>query len=316
MIPDIFLKSLFLSTLALLMVQCGRDHGARTSIDYPQPTPDSVALPFLPGIVSSDSLDFNSAFSLDGKRFYFSRSSHGKWMIYMTELKEGSWTKPGLAPFTETAYSQADPFISSDGTMFYISNRPRNAGDTIPDYDIWLIKPRGDDAWTEPENPEVVNSDSTEYYVSRATNGNLYFASNRAGTLGSHDIYVSRYVNGVYATPENLGPAVNSEHMEHDPMISPDEQYLIFTSVDRADSYGSADLYYALREPDGTWSPAKNMGNKFNTDTYEYCSYLTPDRQYLFYSTNYDVKWISTRHFPWTMGEDFSQKKESGHQGR
>ena len=80
-----------------------------------------------------------------------------------------------------------------------------------------------------------------------------------------------------------------------------DEQFLIFTSVDRTDSYGSADLYYSLRNSDGTWMPARNMGTKFNTDSYEYCTYLTTDKQYLFYSTNYDVKWISTRYFPWKM---------------
>jgi hypothetical protein len=146
---------------------------------------------------------------------------------------------------------------------------------------------------------QAINSDSTEYYVSLAENGNLYFASNRNGTAGAHDIYVSRCVNGAFSAPENLGSAINSEQMEHDPMVSADEQYLIFTSVDRADSYGSGDLYYSTRNKDGTWAAAKNMGSKFNTDTYEYCTYVTPDNEYLFFSTDYDVKWISTKHLPW-----------------
>lgn len=284
-------------------VQCSRD-GAQTAIRYPEPRPDSIAVPFLPGIVSSDSLDFNSAFSPDGKSFYFARSVKGKWMIYVTDLRAGSWTKPRLAPFNERGYSQADPFITSDGTLYYISNRPKAVDDTIPDYDIWRIRPGAKDSngistWTKPENLETVNSDSTEYYMSLAANGNLYFASNRPGTIGSHDIYISRYVHGSYTKPENLGPVINSGNMEHDPMIAPDEQYMIFTSVDRKDSYGSGDLYYSLRNQDGTWSPATNMGSKFNTSSYEYCSYATPDGKYLFYSSNYDVKWISTRYFPW-----------------
>ena len=297
------IKNIFLITIAILIIQCGGGPGQEARISYPQPLPDSVAMPFLPGIVSSDSLDFNAAFSPDGKCFYFSRSSKGKWMIYVTKLREGLWSKPVLASFTEPAYSQADPFITSDGTIYYISNRPRHIRDTIPDYDIWFIRPQSDSSWTKPENLEIVNTDSTEYYVSLATNRNLYFASNRAGTQGSHDIYVSRYVNGVYITPENLGPAINSKQMEHDPMISPDEQYLIFTSVDRTDTYGNGDLYYSLRNSDDTWAPAKSLGSKFNTDTYEYCAYLTPDERYLFYSTNYDVKWISTKHLPWMTNE-------------
>lgn len=292
-------KNLLLIAVVMPVLHCTPERSRPTSVNYPLPHPDSVATPFLPGVVNSDSLDFNAAFSPDGKQFYFSRSGKGKWMIYVTEQREATWSRPVLAPFTETEYSQADPFIKSDGTLYYISNRPRYKGDTTADYDIWSIRPLGDGSWTEPENIEGVNSDSTEYYVSRSENGNLYFASNRAGTLGSHDIYVSRYIHGAYTTPENLGPSINSKQMEHDPMITPDEQYLIFTSVDRADSRGSGDLYYSLRNRDGTWAPAKNMGSRFNTDSYEYCAYLTPDQHYLFYSTNYDVKWISTRHLPW-----------------
>jgi Tol biopolymer transport system component len=298
-IKNMILKKIFPLVFAILVTRCTVDQKTKTAINYPEPLPDSVALPFLPGIVSRDSLDFNASFSPDGNRFYFSRSGNGKWIIYMTEFCKGSWTKPMPAPFNEPEYSQADPFITSDGTLYYISNRPRHSQDTIPDYDIWFIQPQADGSWTIPENLAIINTDSTEYYVSLSTNKNLYFASNREGTLGSHDLYVSRYVNGVYSIPENLGPAVNSSHMEHDPMISPDEQFLIFTSVDRSDSYGEGDLYYSQRNREGVWSSAKNMGNKFNTDSYEYCSFLTPDNKYLFYSTNYDVKWIDAKHLPW-----------------
>jgi hypothetical protein len=207
------LKKILPLVLVFFVMRCTVDRKAETILSYPLPLPDSVALPFLPGIVSRDSLDFNASFSPDGKRFYFSRSGNGKWIIYVTEFHEGSWTKAVTAPFNEPEYSQADPFITSDGTLYYISNRPRNAQDTIPDYDIWFIQPKADGSWTKPENPGNINTDSTEYYVSLSSNGNLYFASDREGTLGSHDLYVSRYVNGVYSSPENLGPAVNSPHM-------------------------------------------------------------------------------------------------------
>jgi len=289
----------YLLSLALASMQCTRDAREQSAIAYPTPLPDSAAMPFMPGIVSRDSLDFNSAFSRDGKYFYFARSVEGKWMIYQTEQQAGKWSNARLAPFNEAQYSQADPFITADGTLYYISNRPKDGADTTSDYDIWRIRPQPDGSWTKPENVEAVNSDSTEYYVSLAGNGNIYFASDRPGTMGSHDIYVSRYVDGRYAKPENLGPAINSAQMEHDPIVTPDEQYLIFTSVDRKDSHGSGDLYYARRNADGTWALAQNMGKHFNTDSYEYCSYLTPDGKYLFFSSNFDVKWISTRHLPW-----------------
>jgi hypothetical protein len=280
--------------VTVLAIQCTQNT-RHSSITYPVPSPDSTALRFLPGIVSRDSLDFNSAFSRDGSQFYFARSAKGKWIIYVTEWKDGAWSKPVLAPFTEPEYSQADPFVARDGAIYYISNRPRHMTDTTADFDIWFVRPQRDGSWSKPENLEAVNSDSTEYYVSLADNGNVYFASNRAGGVGDLDIYVSRYADGKYSTPENLGVAINSPQMEHDPMIASDEGYMIFTSVDRNDSKGSGDLYYSVRNPDGTWSEAKNMGSEVNTNTYEYCSYLTPDGKYLFFSSDFDVKWISTK---------------------
>jgi Tol biopolymer transport system component len=161
-----------------------------------------------------------------------------------------------------------------------------------------LVRPLAAGKWSAPENLRAVNSDSTEYYVSLADNGNIYFASNRAGGLGDHDIYVSRLVEGNYTVPENLGPAVNSPAMEHDPCISRDDRLLYFTSVDRKDSHGSGDIYFTRKDARQQWAPARNAGPHVNTDTYEYCAYLTPDGRYLFFSSNFDVKWIDTRYLP------------------
>lgn len=134
-----------------------------------------------------------------------------------------------------------------------------------------------------------MNSDSTEYYVSVAASGNIYFASYREGQL---DLFVSKKKNGGYETPVNLGPVVNSPGNEHDPLIAPDESFLIFNS-DRPGGFGEADLYIS-RSKDGKWQTPVNMGRGINTGTYEYCPYLTPDGKYLFYSSESEVKWISS----------------------
>ena len=56
---------------------------------------------------------------------------------------------------------------------------------------------RSDIGWSEPINiGPPVNSDLDEYYVSLTKDGTIYFASNRAGGLGSFDIYRSRLVDG------------------------------------------------------------------------------------------------------------------------
>lgn len=274
-----------------------------SALSYPHPRPDSIALPFLPGIVCSDSLDFNLALSPDGMTLYFCRSKQGKWIILQSIFNGQEWSPPITAPFSEQEYSQADPFVTKDGTIYYISNRPRNDMDNIPDFNIWYVKPLRGNTWSEPIFMEAVNSDSTEYYVSLASNGNIYFASNRAGGFGGLDIYVSKLVNGKYTAPENLGPNINTLADEHDPLILGEEEFLVFNSFGRPDSYGEADLYYSKRNLSNSWSKAINMGSLFNTSTYEYCPNLSPDRKYFFFSSEYDVKWISTQKLPFTLSD-------------
>ena len=107
------------------------------------------------------------------------------------------------------------------------------------------------------------------------------------------DIYISRYINGEYKKPENLGPAVNSAYSDHDPCISANEDFMVFKSENRPDGYGEADLYGTKLGKDKKWMNGVNMGKPFNTNTYEYCAYLTPDSKYFFFSSERNVKWIS-----------------------
>jgi Tol biopolymer transport system component len=290
------LKQILVFITLISLTQCSNK--SDVTINYPDIKPDSIALPYLPGIVCSDSLDFNAAFTPDGKSFFFARSVKGKYKIFVSRFDGKNWTKAISAPFSEQDYSEADPFITSDGTVYFISDRPKNALDTLADFDIWFVRALANGKWSDPENLHEINSDSTEYYVSLAMNGNIYFASNRVGSYGSHDIYVSKFVNGKYTTPENLGPNINSVGMEHDPFISKDEQFLIFTSVGRQDSYGEGDLYYSKIDSNKKWSTAKNMGARFNSPTYEYCSYLSSDSKYFFFSSDFDVKWIDAKYLP------------------
>jgi Tol biopolymer transport system component len=148
--------------------------------------------------------------------------------------------------------------------------------------------------WSMPENLTNVNSDSSEFYVSFTEKGDLYFSSSRKGGYGKEDIYLSKWVNNQHNLPQNLGAAINSEKSEYDPFISPKEDFIIFTSSGRADSFGGGDLYCSKLNSEKQWLAAAHLGETFNTNTRDYCPYISPDSRYFFYSSARDVKWIDT----------------------
>ena len=259
-----------------------------------QKPPGTTPEVFAPGIVSTSRGEFNAAFSPDGKEFYFSvnEPSGRETMMFMTR-KNNQWTSPQSVPFV-SSQNDCDPFFSFDGSrLYFISTRPKKKRAGSRDWDIWYVEKTGA-GWSEAINiGPPVNSDVDEYYVSLTKDGIIYFASNRAGGLGSFDIYKSRLVDGHYTKPENLGASINTEYLEHDPFIAHDESYMLFTSVDRPGGFGSGDLYISCRKKDGTWTKSNNLGKAFNTSGYDFCPMVSPDGKYFFFTKRGDIYWVS-----------------------
>jgi len=269
---------------------------------FGQKPPGTTPKVFAPGIVSTNKSEFNAAFSPNGKEFFFSvnepsgretmmfmKCENNQWMFMKCENNQ--WTPPQSAPFVSNQ-NDCDPFFSHDGSrLYFISTRTKKNDERSKDWDIWYVE-RTNSGWSEPRNlGPPVNSHQDEYYVS--LKGTIYFASNRTGSYGSFDIYRSRYVDGHYLEPENLGGSINTKYLEHDPFIAPDESYLLFTSVDRPGGFGAGDLYISFHRKEGTWTEAKNLGKAINTSGYDFCPMVSPDGKYFLFTRKGNIYWVS-----------------------
>jgi ankyrin repeat protein len=248
---------------------------------------------FAPGIVSTEKRELNSVFTPDGKEFYFTvRTGPMKWKIMVMKQENNRWTTPRVASFSGL-YSDVDLFISPDGKrLFYCSNRPlEGKGEPKKDFDIWVVE-RIKGGWSEPLNLGApINSEEAEFYPSVTRDGTMYFQSMRSDSIGARDIYRSKPVNGVYEKVENVGDVINSELFEGDVLISPGEDYMIF-SVNRPDSFGQGDLYISFRDKKNNWTTPKNMRNKINTEHNENCPILSPDGKFFFFTRHNDIFWV------------------------
>jgi Tol biopolymer transport system component len=242
---------------------------------------------FAPGVVSTGDDESHAAFSPDGTSLYFLKNTptFDFWTIVRSRSSNGRWTTPEVAPFSGR-WSDADPFLTEDGLkLYFISARPVN-GVAKDDTDLWMVErtPRGD--WGAPKHlGPVVNSPASEWFPTVTRNGTLYFGSERSGGKGGADIWRSRLVDGVYQEPENLGEPVNTSAGEYEPMVSPDERFMVFAAAGRPGNLGRFDLWICYNH-DGAWSKPEHIGAPINSDGWDFAPRLTHDGRYLFFTSS------------------------------
>ncbi|MCP4899276.1 MAG: hypothetical protein GY906_20115, partial [bacterium] len=115
--------------------------------------------------------------------------------------------------------------------------------------------------------------------------GYVYFFSSRPAGFGKSDLYRVPLRKGEFGAPENLGPSINTEDNESDACVSPDGDYLVFTSG-REVGCGKGDLYVSFRTAEAGWTEAVNLGDAVNTEHTEFCPSVSRDGKYLFFTSN------------------------------
>lgn len=261
--------------------------------------PGSTPKVFAPGKVSTESeFEFGAVFSADRNEFYYGVALGGRAETRSMRYENGSWSQP-FKVLSHDIYSFNDPFLSPDNKrLYFISDRPVSGTGPKKDYDIWYVERQGD-KWSDPKNagPEI-NSASNEYYISFTSSGKMYFSSNNPGTDGkdNYEIYSSEMKNGAFQPAVKLGPSINTSGYEADVFVAPDESYIIFVA-NRPGGLGVGDLYVSFKNTDGTWTPSKSLGDTINTETDDFCPFVSPDGKYLFYASRKDIYWVSVNVF-------------------
>jgi hypothetical protein len=152
------------------------------------------------GSVSTDANEFGGAISPDGRELYFSRSVPRScfYAVFVSRLERGRWTTPEIARFSER-YRDFDPNFSPDGRrLYFTSDRPVN-GVRSTHYNFWITKRLNSGDWSEPRLLDApLNGDKNQWFITEASDGTVYFASQRDDSIGYSHIYRSRRVGGVY----------------------------------------------------------------------------------------------------------------------
>jgi len=184
--------------------------------------------------------------------------------------------------------------VSRDGkTLIFTSKRNRTPGTNrltrSYNEDLYIAERMSDDTtqWQDAFPFVDINSSYNEGSPCLSTKGDyIIFARCEAPDgKGNCDLYISRRIEGRYwSEPENLG-IVNSTAWDSHPSLSVTEDTLFFSS-DRAGGFGGADLYFSVRQPDGTWGVAQNLGPIVNTQKNEVSPFIHHKYNVLYFSSD------------------------------
>ena len=159
-------------------------------------------------------------------------------------------------------------------------------------------------------NLENVNSPASEVAPIITADGNtIYFTSDRPGSVGGQDFWISRRVGGQWTTPENIAE-LNTTQNEGPDTITSDGQTMYYTGCNRReDGSDKCDIYVTTIGSDGKWKSGQNLGPPVNSDYEEANATVSGDGSRIVFTSNrpggvgsYDL-WMSTRNPDGTWAE-------------
>jgi len=173
------------------------------------------------------------------------------------------------------------PTLTADGKVLVFTRTKINGNQDV------MLSYKTQDEWQAPSffDNSINTSENEGMARFSADNTTLYFAGClRADTEGGCDLYQARYIHGNVDNIERIEGDLNSKYWDSQPSITCDGNTIYFSST-REGGYGSADIYFSEKLPNGEWSIPQNFGPEFNTIGDEEAPFISSDGKTLYYTS-------------------------------
>jgi outer membrane protein OmpA-like peptidoglycan-associated protein len=231
--------------------------------------------------------------SSDTQTLYFTRRVNGiDEDLYRSKADTcGGWLYArNLGSPPNTSALEAAQMISADNHYLFFTrcdNKSENGWDQ-GGCDLYMAY-TGDSIWSIPQSfgATINTPDYQGMPCLSADNRELFFVSDKPGGQGGFDIWVSRFEDGLWQDPKNLGPNVNTPGDETAPFLHIDNNTLYFASNGHT-GMGGSDIYMCKRINDSTWSKPINLGYPINSMADEISASITIDGKRIFFASDRD----------------------------
>ncbi len=239
-----------------------------------QTPPGNEPVKFAPQLINDSpffSMD-RSAFSADGKEFYYLRNytwfSDKDASMQVYKFDGDKWTGPET--FLRKYYA---PVFSISGDSLYFTGK-----------DGISVMSRRNDGWSEPGKYLKRSYGMYDFMITNSSN--MYAASNINGPANDYsfyDICVMSPLSSGDTTIRTLGKPMNTPGFDGDFFVAPDESYIIISAKEHPDF--ECELFISYHKKDGGWTNPKSLGPEINNGlAHRWGQYVTPNNKYLIYS--------------------------------
>ncbi|WP_375443392.1 OmpA family protein [uncultured Fibrella sp.] len=176
--------------------------------------------------------------------------------------------------------NEGTPAFSKDGKMMVFArgnNGKRKGG---ADVDLYLSRQDQSGNWNQPFRLPISDSLAWDGSPAFSADGKtLYFASNRAGSVGGIDLYRANMdASGRFSRPVNMGRDINTPGDELFPFVAADGK--LYFSSDGHPGLGKLDVFVATRS--GGVIRIENMGQPINSPADDFgLTFPEPTRGYM-----------------------------------
>ncbi len=196
--------------------------------------------------------------------------------IFYSERIDSIWMPAKPMDKINTTYNEGSACLSFDGRYLIFSRC--NAADSRGNCDLYMAeRPSADSTWRNVHNMgPTINSSGWDSHPSLSHSGDtLFFASNRVGSFGLSDIFLSiKGLDGNWQQALNAGPVINTVNSEVSPFFHHTYNVLYFSSNGHSLNFGDFDIYKSNHLPN-SWGEPRNIGPLVNGAGSEY--YFTID---------------------------------------
>lgn len=227
--------------------------------------------------------------SPDGKEMF--------WMVFVKLSEEefttqvmhtyvdenGKWTEPGIPAFAKERMT-SEHLFSPDGKKLFFYSVEGNEQNRKTKY-----VEKTDSGWSEPKADEFYLKPSLSFTRS----GAAYFSGHCEGKPWNSGIFCAQYSDSGYTSIQALDAVINSPFIDYTPWISPEGDYLMFTSS-RPSAEEKMFLHISFKNRAGTWSTPQRMNEKISFSGQARFPSISPDEKYIFFcGDDGNIYWVS-----------------------